>query len=161
MLVAQRTRTVPGRVHKHLGRLQVFVPRETGHQIGRRRTHLRRRGRMPGRDGRVLAPVHQHGGLGVLHVPGRPATERRLEDVRGRGRVFRPGIAAGRMRRSRSHVCQHLRLVYVHVTVLTDKCVYLHTYVDARYVCTYYVLITDTTVNAYIIILNHFNSLIG
>jgi len=94
MLVAQRARTVPRRVHQHLGRLQVFVSRHTGHQAGRRPAHLRRRGRVSGRHGRVFAPVHQHGGIRVLRVSGRIAVGRRVENVRGRGRVFGPGAAA-------------------------------------------------------------------
>jgi len=117
MLVAQRARAVPGRVHEHLGRLQVFVPRRAGHPAGRRRAHVRRRGRVPGRDGRVFAPVHQHGGLGVLRVPGRVAVGRRLENVRGRGRVFGPGAAtvAGYLLGPRRDVREHVRFVRMRV----------------------------------------------
>jgi len=118
VFAAQRTRAVPGRVRQHLGQLQVFVPRHTGHQAVRRRAHVRRRGRVPGRDGRVFAPVHQHGRVCVLRVPGRPAAGRRLEDVRGRGRVFGPGNAtvAGPVRGPRLAVHQHVRVVRVRVS---------------------------------------------
>lgn len=120
VLVAQRARAVSGHVHQHLGRLQVFVPRRTGHPTGRGRAHLRRRGRVSGRDGRVFAPVHKHGGLRVLRVSGRVAVGRRLENMRGRGRVFGPGnaTAAGSVRRPRDDVPKHVRLVQMLVTSL-------------------------------------------
>lgn len=113
MLVAQRAWAMPRRVHQHLGRLQVFVPRNTGHTVGRRPAHLRRRGRVSGRDGRVFAPVHKHGGIRVLRVSGWIAVGRKLENVRGRGRVFRPGATAvfGRLLRTRFDVSEHVRLI--------------------------------------------------
>lgn len=118
MLVTQRTRAMPGHVHQHLGRLQVFVPRRTGHQAGRRRAYLRRRGRVSGRDGRVFAPVHKHGGLRVLRVSRRIAAGQRLENMRGRRRVLGSGNATvtGSVRRPRHGVPKHVRLVQMHVT---------------------------------------------
>lgn len=115
--VAERTRPVPGILRQRLGRLRVFVPRSARHQAVRGRAHLRRRGRVPGRDGRVFAPVHKHGGLGVLRVPGRVAAGRRLENVRGRGRVFGPGATAvpGPVRGPGHVVPERVRFVRVRV----------------------------------------------
>lgn len=124
VLIAQRARAVPKLVHQHLGRLQVFVSRYTGHQTGRRPAHLRRRGRVSRRDGRVFAPLHQHRGLRVLRVSGRIAAGRHLENVRGRGRVFGPGTAtvAERLLRPRAGVPEHVRFVQMCVNLTPSAC---------------------------------------
>jgi len=118
VLIAQRARAVPRNVHEHLGRIQVFVSRHSGHQAGRRPAHLRRCGRVSGRHCRVFAPVHQHRGICVLRVSGRIAVGWRVENVRGRGRVFGPGTAAvaERLLRARFDVFQHVRFVQMRVT---------------------------------------------
>lgn len=101
----------------------MFVRRYTGHQTIRTgQTHVRRRGRVPGRYGRLFSRLHQHGRIGFLRVSGRSAAGRGLENLHGRGRVFRSGTATGKMQRT---VCKHLRIVQM-LVIFERKCSRAH-----------------------------------
>jgi hypothetical protein len=66
MLVAQRARTLPGRLSQHPRLLLLQLRGYAWNSIGSRRTFVRRYRRMSRRQWRVLPLVPQHPGHGLL-----------------------------------------------------------------------------------------------